>query len=73
MNLRYPQVAYRAALVDPEEADEVFAKTLEALQQEPSAAAFREARAFFAGDRAGAKGGGVGCPSLTAPRRCDPG
>lgn len=45
--LAYREAAYRAALVKPEEADAVFARTLAAMQEQPTAAAFREAKAFF--------------------------
>lgn len=45
--LAYREAAYRSALAGPERADAVFAETLRALQDEPTAAAFREAKAFF--------------------------
>lgn len=45
--LAYREAAYRSALAGPERADAVFTETLRALQDEPTAAAFREAKAFF--------------------------
>jgi hypothetical protein len=45
--LAYREAAYRAALVDPKDADKVFKQTLEAIQNEPSAEAFQAAKAFF--------------------------
>lgn len=46
--LSYREAAYRSALAEPEAADEVFTKTLAALQDQPTAAAFRQAKAHFA-------------------------
>ncbi len=60
--LAYREAAYRSALAGPEGADRVFADTLRALQDEPSAAAFVEAKAFFGTtgqDRAGVYASGT--------------
>lgn len=54
--LAYREAAYRAALAEPEAADGVFKETLRAIQDEPTAAAFRTAREFFGGDRKAAQG-----------------
>lgn len=45
--LAYREAAYRAAVAGPKDADRVFKDSLKALQDEPTAAAFREAKAFF--------------------------
>lgn len=54
--LAYREAAYRSALAEPEVADDVFRDTLRAIQDEPTAAAFRVARDFFGGDRKAAQG-----------------
>lgn len=54
--LSYREAAYRSALAGPERADEVFTTTLKALQEQPTTAAFREAREFFQGGRRGPQG-----------------
>lgn len=45
--LAYREAAYRSALADPKDADKAFKQSLAALQNEPTAAAFREAKSFF--------------------------
>jgi len=47
--LAYREAAYRSAIAKPEDADRVYSATLAALQEEPTAAAFRAAREYFAG------------------------
>lgn len=45
--LAYREAAYRAARAGPDDAAEVFKASLKALQDEPTAAAFAEAKRFF--------------------------
>jgi len=45
--LAYREAHYRASLADPKDYAKVFQKTLQDIQQKPTAAAFKEARRYF--------------------------